>query len=194
MLPFIWIGIVLTVLLALFLIVKQKRLKTLRNRENLPSSPNLFNLQIGDIVQYLGDDWVVEGKLTYDDEGYIWFEYMLQDGERLRWLSVEEDDLVEVTWLEPVNTLEFSGTPPQQLTWAGEFYRCVDSGIAKMSRVGTIQRRQAEECRYYDYEGAEGKFLSLEDWGGEIEVTVGQRIRPSSLSFLPGSGNSVYRV
>ena len=133
-------GILIIVLLAFFLVVNQKSLKNIRNRKELPSiERNLFTLQIGDIVQYLGDDWAVEKKLTYEDDGYIWLEYMLQDGNRIRWLAVEEDDLVKVTWLEPTKALEISGIPPRQLTWDGESYRCVDSGIATVNFEGTIE-------------------------------------------------------
>ena len=37
---------------------------------------NLFNLEIGDLVQYQGDDWFVEGKLIYNDSGDTWFSYL----------------------------------------------------------------------------------------------------------------------
>ena len=67
---------------------------------------SVFNLQVGDIVQYMGIDWVVEGKLTYTVDEYSWMEYMLQDNNDIRWLSVEEDDTVEVALLEATNQLD----------------------------------------------------------------------------------------
>ena len=152
-----------------------------------------FNLEIGDIVQYLGTDWVVEGQLTYNEVGFTWLEYMLHDADRISWLSVEEDDLLEVQWLEPTNALEVGSNPPKELTFEGEVFRCVSSGVAVMKRKGNLQRRQSEECHYYDYEGPGDRVLSIEDWDGEIEVTLGENIRPSSLSLLPGTGGSVYR-
>ncbi|MDY6898552.1 MAG: DUF4178 domain-containing protein, partial [Cyanobacteriota bacterium] len=41
-------------------------------------------------------------------------------------------------------------------------------------------------------EGSGDKVLSIEVWDGEIEVTIGNRINPRSLTILPGDGNRVY--
>ena len=135
---------------------------------------------------------MVEGRLDYQVGEYIWYEYLLQDGERIHWLSVDEDDRVEVALLEPTNQLDFSGTPPKQLTFAGETYQCVDSGIASMPRIGTTLHRGAERCRYFDYEGSNPNVLSIEEWDGRMEVTVGQRINPRMLTLLPGTGQRIY--
>ncbi|ASC73943.1 hypothetical protein XM38_049170 [Halomicronema hongdechloris C2206] len=156
--------------------------------------PSLFDLLIGDIVQYEGRDWVVEGKLFYDDEGFTWLEYMLQDGDDIRWLSVEEDDLVEVALSLSVSSLDINTLPPpQKLEFEGDTYECVESGSAQMRREGSLRRPNVERCRYYDYEGPGHKVLAVEDWDGDIEVTAGRVIRPNSLTLLPGEGRSVYR-
>jgi len=156
--------------------------------------PSLFDLLIGDIVQYDGRDWVVEGKLFYDDEGFTWLEYMLQDGDDIRWLSVEEDDLVEVALSHPVSSLDINTLPPpQELEFEGDTYQCVESGSAQMRREGNLRRPNLERCRYYDYEGSDSKVLAVEDWDGDIEITAGKIIRPNSLTLLPGEGRSVYR-
>lgn len=190
-----WIGVIVVVGVAAYLVQNRKRLAPASSpADSLPPlDRTLFTLQIGDIVQYEARDWVVEGRLTYDEDGLTWLEYMVQDGDDIRWLSVSEDDRVEVSWLETTTAIEISGTPPKTLVFEGETFRRVDSGEADMSRVGTIQRRRAESCRYYDYEGEGDRVLSVEDWDGDIEVSVGQSIRPSQLSLLPGEGGSVYR-
>ena len=192
---FVWIGIIAIVSAGIVLLVLQQRdtLPGTDGRRNLPPvERTVFTLEIGDIVQYMDTDWVVEGRLTYEDNAYTWFEYLLQDEERIRWLSVDEDDRVEVALLEPTTQLEVSQQPPKQLTFAGETYRCVESGRAKMTRIGTTLRRTGEHCRYFDYQGSNDQVLSIEDWDGEIEVTVGQRINPRMLMLLPGDGSRVY--
>ena len=197
MFALLWFGAILIVAVAGTLLVLQQRgvILTGNNHKELPSlERNLFNLQIGDIIQYMGRDWVVEGKLTYNVGGYIWFEYLLQDNNDIRWLSVDEDDRVEVAFLEPTNQLEISQTPPKQLTFADEIYRCVDSGMAKMTRVGTTLRKTAERCEYFDYKGNGDNVLSIEIWDGEVEVTIGYQINPRSLTLLPGDGKRVYGV
>jgi Domain of unknown function (DUF4178) len=152
----------------------------------------VFNLQIGDIVQYEGADWVVEGQLTYDDSGFVWLEYLLQDGDRQRWLSVEEDDRLEVLWLEAVTHLDISGHPPAQMTINNITYRQVESGSARMTRQGTTLNRQAQACRYFDYVGPEATVLCVENWNGDMDITIGKQIRPSALTLLPGDGRRVY--
>ena len=141
----------------------------------------------------MGIDWFVEGKLTYRDGEYSWMEYMLQDDNEIRWLSVDEDDTVEVALLEATDRLDISETPPpKKLTFGDENYKCVDSGVASMTREGTVKRRTASRCQYFDYESSGDKVLSIEVWDGETEVTIGDRINPRSLTILPGDGNRVY--
>lgn len=161
--------------------------------ESPPLQRTLFDLHIGDIVQHKGTDWAVEGKLIYDQDGFIWQEYLLQDGLRRVWLSVEEDDWLEVALMEPTKLLNISSTePPQELEFQGDAYRCVESGTARMTRMGEVSRPQAEQCRFFDYEGPDEKLLSVEDWSGELEVTVGKKILPRDINILPGDGASVH--
>jgi hypothetical protein len=193
----LWLVIaVLVLLVAVGLWWSLSRRSPPRTREtsrNLTTQPSIFEMQIGDIVQYLGQDWVVEGKLIYEEEGFSWLEYMLQDGDDIRWLSVEEDDWVTVSLLESVADLEVSTTPPPALTYRGDTYQCKESGTVTMRREGNPRRPEVERCRYFDYEGPDQKVLSVEDWAGDLEVTVGKIIPPRSLSILPGGGDSVYR-
>ena len=44
------------------------------------------NLAIGDVVSYLGQDFLVEGKLIYNQEGFEWQEFRLVDGEAAEWI------------------------------------------------------------------------------------------------------------
>lgn len=190
---FLILVVIIAVLAAILLSQQGKSTSVPTPQPSSPIERTLFDLQIGDIVQHDGSDWVVEGQLIYDEKGFQWQEYLLQDGDRRVWLSVEEDDWVDVQLLEPITNLEMSVNPPQDLTVDGRVYRCVGSGTAHMSRKGKLNRPNAETCRYYDYDGPDNKVLSVEDWDGDIEVSVGDRIKPKSLTILPGDGQSVYR-
>ncbi|MEO0802052.1 MAG: DUF4178 domain-containing protein [Cyanobacteria bacterium J06642_2] len=171
----------------------RRLLRTKESSRNLSQAPSIFELRLGDIVQYFERDWVVEGRLLYDEDGFTWLEYMLQDGDDIRWLSVEEDDWVTVALMTTVSDLELENPPPKELTYRGDRYRCTDSGTAQMRREGNLRRPNAERCNYYDYEGPEKKVLSVEDWDGDIEISAGDIIAPAALTILPGEGNSVYR-
>ena len=165
------------------------------NRRQYPpdSTAILFDLHIGDVVQYFDEDWIVEGKMTYNDDGFVWMEYLLQIGDRISYLSVEEDDVLETAMLESVKDLDISGDPPQELTYQGNDYRLEEASNATMTRLTSTGQRTAENCNYYDYVGPNGLVLSIEDWGGKREISAGQSVPPRSLTVLPGDGESVYR-
>lgn len=193
MLTYIWLIIIVAIAIGVVVVIRQKQLPASSRRQELPPlERTIFTLQIGDIVEHMGVDWVVEGKLMYDDNGYNWIEYLLQEGDRICWLAVEEDDLVQVSLLDPTDELEITGDPPAELSFTGESYRRIESGEAFMNRVGTTLNRTSQKCRYFDYQGPGDKVLSVEDWDGNLEVTVGRLIRPSSLTLLPGDGRRVY--
>lgn len=192
----LWMLILLVLLgvgAGLWWATRQRSRSTRATSRHLMNQPSIFELQIGDIVQHMGQDWVVEGRLIYQEEGFSWLEYMLQDGDEIRWLAVEEDDWVTVALLAPVSSLEVSTAPPETLVYNGDTYQRKESGRATMSREGNPRRPEAETCRYFDYDGPDQKVLSIEDWGGNLEVTAGVVIAPRSLVILPGEGRSVYQ-
>ena len=189
--------------LVLLILQQQGKLPFAKNKGELPSvEKNIFNLEIGDIVQYEGFDWFVEGKLIYNIGAYNWFEYMLQKSDlaenealsdHICWLSVEEDDLVEVSILKNVDIPEINSDPPaEKLTYLKVDYHLADSGTATMLRLGNTLNRQAQTCNYYDYKSSDNLRLSVEVWDKDIEVTVGQKINPRILNFLPGDGQQVF--
>jgi Domain of unknown function (DUF4178) len=196
MLTGVWIGIVVIVVLGIILVWRQQQGHSLaltgQARSRLAPGRLVFTLQIGDIVQFDGADWVVEDRLTYNDQGYTWLEYLVQDGDVQRWLTVEEDDRVTVLWLETVTHLDISGIPKKQIQVDGTTYRQIETGTATMTRLGTTLNRRSQTCRYYDYAGPDGRVLSIEDWQGDVEVALGYQIRPSILTLLPGDGRRVY--
>ena len=192
MLWFVWLVIAGIVVVGILLVVRRARPPAAPKQSPLLER-TVFDLQLGDIVQYFETDWVVEGWLTYRQDGFSWCEYLLQGGERIRWLSVEEDDVVRVAWLAPTKALSFEREPPPTLQFDSETYQRTDSGTADMEREGNVRQHHAEQCRFFDYEGSNDKVLSIEEWDGQYEVTVGRCIHPSHLTLLPGSGERVYR-
>ena len=191
----LWIFAVLILLaiLVALVVLKQQQNQTNPPATNPSDRRSIFNMQVGDIVQYRTEDWVVEGVLTYNDDGFDWVEYLLQEGDRICWLSVEEDDIVEVAIQRPVNDLYLQARPGQTLQYQDVEYRLVEEGTAQMTRVGNTLQRKAQTCRYFDFEGAGNQVLSVEDWDGDWEITCGESISVKDLVILPGSGKSVYR-
>ena len=139
----------------LLVLQQQGKLPMSRSRGKLPPvERNLFNLEIGDIVQHEETDWFVEGKLIYNVDSYSWFEYLLRDDERILWLSVEEDDYVEVSLLQEAEIPAIvSSSRPEVFSYEGIEYKLVDSGYAQVMRLGNTLNRQEQRCKYCDLTG-----------------------------------------
>lgn len=213
----VWVLLVLLLVAAWGLRQLQKRRqRSVANLHQESLERTLFDLRTGDIVQADGRDWMVEDRLLYNEEGFQWLEYLLRDGSEGRWLSVCEDDWLEVSWLErgPAElALELDRQPlpfPAQITWEGVTYQLKEQGRAAVSSSSRTMNRRLSGCRYGDYEAPDGQVLSLERWDGgspgtrppapgsdpglaEAEVTLGRLLDPASLVLLPGDGRSVYR-
>ncbi|NES82431.1 MAG: DUF4178 domain-containing protein [Moorea sp. SIO2B7] len=190
----VWLIIVAVVAIVTYLFIQQQQSRLGGNNSQRlpPLERTIFTLEIGDIVQYLEQDWFVEGKLTYNDDGYIWIEYLLQDGNNLNWLSVDEDDTIEVALLKPTTELNVDTNPPSEIEFQGSVYRLVGSGKAAMTHSGKALNRGAQNCHYYDYKANNDQVMSIEVWNQEIEVSVGNRINPRMLRLLPGDGKKIY--
>ena len=173
----------------------QSRHEVATNREL-----TLFDLKVGDIVQHDATDWVVEDRLVYRQGEFSWLEYLLRDGEQSLWLVVNEDDNLVVTLEREIDLpLSLDAKPPSQLELDGRVYRLSERGTADVTAEQRRVNRRLGSCQFFDYRSGSSAVLSIELWGntatgaGELEVTVGERIRPLSLSLLPGDGQSVYR-
>jgi hypothetical protein len=202
-------GLLLLLLLAAGAALYWRQRQRQRRRRLRPRSPTLFSLELGDLVQFEGHDWVVENRLEYDEDGFRWLEYLLRDGKEQGWLSVEEDDWLELGWYQPVAstaalpTLRRGIALPASLEWEGREFRLTGEGKARLTASLRALRQASETCRYGDYEAEDGSLLALELWGSggasgqgslEPELALGRRLDPGQLALLPGDGRSVYRA
>lgn len=178
----------------------QRRSAQSRHRATENRELTLFDLKVGDIVQHDATDWVVEDRLVYRQGEFSWLEYLLREDDRSVWLVVNEDDNLVVTLEEEIDLpLSLDAKPPSQLEVDGRVYRLSERGTADVTAEQRRINRRLGSCQFFDYRSGSSAVLSIEIWGGnaagagELEVTVGERIRPLSLSLLPGDGQSVYR-
>ena len=154
-------------------------------------APSVFDLRLGDVVQHLGTDYLVESSIHYDDQGTTWHSHLLSGGEGDRWLVVEEDDKVVIALCEEIDDLTVrpgGGAPPKSVEYRGHRYRLTGSGAAtaRRKRPGTGDE-QTLRCHYWDFAGPDGQVLYVEDWPGERELFHGRRISGAALTILPAS-------
>lgn len=147
----------------------------------------LLNLRVGDFVTYDLADYEVTGKIHYNDSGYTWDAYQLAANGKTVWLSVELDDELEVGMYE---TVRLAGAEPgsKKLTYDGRTYYLEEEGRAYVKAEGRSENVHGKNVDYYDYTEDSGEhFLSVEVWGGDVEVSYGYEIEEYEITILAGS-------
>jgi hypothetical protein len=141
-------------------------------------------LKTGDVVHFEGSDYLVRGSLHFDEEGFVWQEHLLDDASGRRWLSVEDDEELELVMWERLVAPEL--TPgAAQLAHDGATYQLDEHGHATYRAQGTTGTPATGQAEYYDYiDGA--RRLSFERYSGDTwEVSVGTVINERSLDIYP---------
>ena len=160
----------------------------------------VHDLRPGDVVQHNGRDYLVEGVVSYDEDGHRWSAGRLVDGKSVLWLVAGMERLHQKSSLRMLAEdpdIELSGYPPETLV-VGELRFQLDTrgtASAKFSGdVGALPGKRGdpkydtvERCRWWRYEAAGDDTLIVEQWGGEYRVLRGQRIAELLLELIPGS-------
>lgn len=149
---------------------------------------NLFNIKVGDIVTYDLEDYSVIGILEYDDEGWTWTCYYLESADNKIWLSVEQDDDVEVGIFKKIR-LPLDGKPKKELEYNGTMFYLEEKSDARIIRSeGQVGAKVGHWLNYWEYsDEEEEQYLSLEEWDGDLEASLGRYIEPFELEILAGS-------
>ena len=159
-----------------------------------PSGPPALNaaertpgsLQVGDVVQHLGTDWVVEGVLALSEDGRAEKPrgrlMRLADGgaERFLWTSSTESDPSFVA----LATLAVEGVPAV-VQHAGQTFRLTARATVGALCSGTVGPGRGEHVGLAEYAAGPSRLVVL-DWGASCEAYVGERIGSHQLEFLPG--------
>ncbi|GAA5416348.1 uncharacterized protein Rv2597 [Paraliobacillus ryukyuensis] len=160
----------------------QKKEKKSEVKERDPLS-----IEVGDIIEYDLADYEVVGKITYRQGSYEWISYQLLEGRNTIWLSVEMDDALELGIYKTI-PLSVQKPFPKQLEHEGQTFYLDEQGEARVvgeGRSRNINGRLMTYAEYYD--DSEEKFLSLEDWGSEVEASIGYEIEEFELKIIAGS-------
>jgi hypothetical protein len=137
----------------------------------------------GDVVNYELVDWIVERTMSFDEGGAVWAEHMLSDTEsgRKLWLSVEDDDGLQVSIYERVRNADL--TPDSRtLVYDGVTYEREERGTATFATRDESGPVDSGTVEYADY-SAGARQLALERYGSTStwEVSVGKVISEHEL-------------
>lgn len=142
-------------------------------------------IKVGDVVAHDGRDFLVRGTLDFDQDGFRWQEHHLDDASVRRWLSVEDDEELELCLWTAVEAPAL--TPGAgELTWDGTTYVRKEQGRATFTATGSTGTGPTGTVEYVDY-AAGARRLSFERFGsaGDWEVGIGEVVNERSLDIYP---------
>lgn len=143
-------------------------------------------IKVGDIVGHDGHDFMVRGTITLDQDGFVWWEHHLDDVSIRRWLSVEDDEELELCLWEGVLAPELA-PGAASLNHGGAAYALAEQGRAHYTSAGATGTAPTGEMEFYDYAAGDRR-LSFERYGGETwEVSVGTVVNERSLDIYPSA-------
>jgi hypothetical protein len=143
----------------------------------------------GAIVSYGGIDYVVRGSVTYRQGPYVWWEHLLEGGDKPLWFSVEDDDgrLELALWVTRVDLQQLQ--PGGQLEVDGVTMHESERGHASYTTEGeTGGMPPAGEMDFIDCANAdETVLLSFERWSADMpwEISTGKALSPAELIVYP---------
>jgi hypothetical protein len=144
-------------------------------------------LRVGDVVNYENSDFVVQGTLRFNQDGFVWEEHLLVDGDTKRWLSVEDDEGIElVIWDKMVDPDLEPGA--NRILHGGTNYTLEERGHANYTADGTTGTARGGQAEYIDYEAGKLR-LSFERYGDESgwELSVGKVIGEGEVDIYPAA-------
>lgn len=152
-----------------------------------PAERSPTTIQVGDVVQHLGSDMLVEGVVTLSEDGRGARLYRMFDDRGERFLYARTGGADPLLLAPATVTVEGGGAePPERLDHGGAPYRQSARVQASAIRVGQLgARKHADRVRLYEYAGPGPSRLLLVDWGDRVEAFAGERVLASTLEILP---------
>jgi Domain of unknown function (DUF4178) len=142
--------------------------------------------QVGDIVEHLDRDWLVEGAIAFSESPRAARLCRLIDGAEERFLYAREHEQEAVWLLAPI---DLTPDRAEELIHDGEPLRLERRWHATVLTAGRLGRRVLEpELTVYEYTAPTGRFLLALDGATRATAFFGERLLPHALEILPGRG------
>ncbi len=159
----------------------------------------LRDLRVNDVVTIDAKDYLVEGVMSYDEDGHRWSAGRLVDGSKVIWLmiGIERVGASPLRLLEQDAETEISGYPPEAMVVGTTRYQLDRRGTATCKLAGELGTltgvkdkrpdNHVERCRWWLYDAAGDDTMVLEQWGGEYRVLRGKKAAAETIDLIPGS-------
>lgn len=160
----------------------QKLFDVVRSPAQIPSSTTLPTLNLGDAVSADERDWLVAGR-TRVEGATPWTDYLLRDGAAEKWLTVPDDPARPLALTE-VTDFWTRVPPATPLVFGGISYSLVGTESGAGTIVGGGGER-AGNVTAYVYNGVDGAYLVLRDWGADRQALVGRALDRTDVQMYP---------
>lgn len=164
---------------------------------------SVHDLDVGFIFEYDLETWEVKEAYEYDwGSNFFSREYKVTNGSEIKYLSVEEDDDLELCWTEKIKLTQIdedlqddlisNQKPPKKLFVDGVKYFFDDVSTGYFQSGLKRDENAWEEYRCWDFEDKSGDhILSIEQWDDEsFEASIGKNLKEFEISnILPAEKN-----
>jgi hypothetical protein len=164
-----------------------------------PLNITVKDLKKGFVFEYDLRQWEVIGEYTYDwGDNYFSKEYRITDGRDTHFLSVEEDDEIEVVLYDKMKVSQIDGDiageiiknqiPPAKVKVKGMTFRRENESPGYFKEEST-DKDWVEFINWQYYDESEKHVLSIEQWEEkEFEASFGTIINDYEITnILPGN-------
>lgn len=165
-----------------------------------PLNVRVTDLRKGFIFEYDLKTWEVLEEYTYDwGDNYFSKEYKISSGSDVMFLSVEEDDMVELSLQKKIKLSSINNdieteiiknkVPPKKITYRGvDYYR--DSESPGYFKEENSDKDWLEMISWDYYNEEEDRVLTIEQWDDrEFEASYGKVIKEFEISNIMPAGN-----
>jgi Domain of unknown function (DUF4178) len=157
------------------------------------------DLRTGDVLTIDNKDFIVEGVVTYDEDGHRWIGARVVDAGEVRWLVVglERSGSLTVRMCTEDTGNEISGYPPEALVLGEQRYALDKRGTATCKLdgdLGTLAARtggkianSVERCRWWLYNAPGDDTAVIEQWGADYRILRGKKVPGHTIDLMQGS-------
>jgi hypothetical protein len=145
-----------------------------------------MKLRPRDVISYQGQDFVVDGVVSYKLQGKSYSLARASDNDEVRWIEPLMGDLDDrVLLFKEVRDLPLSTPPPATISYKGSSYVPRLSGSTAVTIEGAIPDRTGTTCDLWRYRAAGDLYLQIEKWPNKVVALAGESVHKDMVQVFP---------